>query len=242
MEARQLAKEFPRRFPGVRLTASFAGAVKDLPDLGVTTRVGGFGGIKGLADYIAAHQVSLVIDATHPFAARMSNNAVQATATLGIPVLRLERPPWTPSQGDLWHPVPTMDAAASALPANARAFLAIGRKEIDAFRQREDIVGVARMIEAPALPLPQTWSLVLSRPPASLVEEIDLLKKHAISHVVTKNSGGTGAYGKIRAARDLALPVIVVERPELPDVPTAESVSAMLALLEPICGRLHGRC
>ena len=121
-----------------------------------------------------------------------------------------------------------MDEAAVSLPAGARAFLAIGRKEIVRFTHRSDIFGLARMIEPPPAPLPSSWELLLSRPPASTKEEISLFQDRDITHVVTKNSGGSRSFAKIEAARQLKLPVIMIARPQLPDAETAPTVAALV--------------
>jgi len=227
-EARVLAAKLQQRFPSTRVTASFAGAVKDLPDLGVPTHIGGFGGIEGLCQYLQTQKISLIIDATHPFAAQMSWNAFHAAKREDFAILRLERPAWQQVPNDLWHPVASMDGAADAIPEGARAFLAVGRKEISTFYRRGDIIGTARMIEPPPLPLPDHWSLVLARPPQSTGEEVKLFTERGITHVVTKNSGGTRAYAKIEAARQMQLPVIMVDRPELPSTAIAASVNGVL--------------
>ncbi len=227
-EARLLAKKLVETFPDVRITASFAGAVDNLPNLGVPTRVGGFGGVAGLTDYLVNEKVTLLVDATHPFAAQMSGNAVFAARSLNLPLIRLERPAWTPESGDLWQSVVSLGEAADALPAQARAFLAIGRKDLHRFTHRTDIFALARMIEPPELPLPGHWQLVLGRPPLSASEEIALFRKHRITHVVAKNSGGRRSHAKIEAARQLGLPVIMVDRPKLAETELATSVEDAL--------------
>jgi len=231
-EARQIAGELARTYPEMRLTVSFAGVVLDLPGLGLPTRIGGFGGANGFADYLRTENVGLVIDATHPFAAQMSTNAVKACDINGIPLIRLERPAWAASPGDNWQHVGSMADAAAALPAGARAFLAVGRKEVFRFAERADIYGLARMIEAPVAALPEHWDLVLARPPATADAEIDMLRAHAISLVVSKNSGGTRSYAKIEAARRLELPVIMIDRPNLPETITAPDKTTVLALVK----------
>ena len=230
-EARQLAARLAANFPHIRVTASFAGAVSDLPDLGVPARVGGFGGVSGLTDYLTREEISLVIDATHPFAVQMSRNAWEATSRLGLPLIRLERPAWTPVPGDNWLAVSTLETAANALPADARAFLAIGRKDIHRFAHRSDLFCLARMIEPPGVPLPDHWALVLARPPQTAAEEIRLFRQHRITHVVTKNSGGGRSYPKLEAARELGLPVVMVERPKLPAARVAAGVDAVVAIV-----------
>ncbi|PVB60667.1 cobalt-precorrin-6A reductase [Labrenzia sp. 011] len=219
-EARLLAGDLAKSFPTARITASYAGAVSDLSDPGVPVRVGGFGGAEGLAAYLAAETVSVMIDATHPFAAQISRNAVAAAASTGIPLFRLERQEWAPVDGDNWKTVASLENAAAVLPSDARAFLAIGRKDIACFTQRTDLHAVARMIEPPEAKLPDHWELILSRPPKTVDEEIALFRDRQITHVVTKNSGGKRSSAKIRAARHLGLPVVMVRRPDLPEAAT----------------------
>lgn len=231
-EARLLARQIRDRFSGIRLTVSFAGVVKDLPDLGVKTRIGGFGGADGLAAYAQAENISIIVDATHPFAAQMSRNAFEAAERLKLPLIRLERPAWVQEPGDIWQSVASIPDAVTALPAKAHAFLAVGRKEIRAFYRRNDVFGVVRMIEPPGEPLPDGWRLLLSRPPQDVRAEIALFREHAITHIVAKNSGGTRSHAKIAAARELELPVIMIERPVLAKCcNTADSARAVLSEL-----------
>ncbi|MEP3046771.1 MAG: cobalt-precorrin-6A reductase [Roseibium sp.] len=230
-EARQLAKQLADTFPNLRLTASFAGVVRDLPDLGVATRIGGFGGVDGLVGYATTERVSLIVDATHPFAAQMSWNVAQAAEILGVPLVRLERPEWRQEGEDQWTHVSSITDATSELPTGARAFLAVGRKEIGAFYGRADIYGLARMIEPPTEPLPTHWDLILSRPPLEVADECDHFRKHRITHVVTKNSGGTRAFAKLEAARRLSLPIIMIDRPRLPAADTAVTTDKIVKYL-----------
>lgn len=232
-EARLLARALAEQFPAARVTASLAGAVSDLPDLGVPTRVGGFGGTKGLEAYLKAEAVTVLIDATHPFAAQMSRNAAAAATAAGTALLRLQRPAWRPVDGDTWQAMASLEEAKSVLPAEARVFLSVGRKDIGLFTHRSDLFGLARMIEPPGADLPDHWHLVLARPAHMADEEIALLERHRITHLVTKNSGGTRAYAKIEAARRLGLPVLMVERPALPEAETADSVEDILKRLRP---------
>ncbi|WP_299809911.1 cobalt-precorrin-6A reductase [uncultured Roseibium sp.] len=232
-EARLLAGALAETFPKTRITASYAGVVRDLPDPGVPVRVGGFGGVEGLSNYLIGEAVSVIVDATHPFAAQMSCNAVAAATSTDIPLLRLERQGWVPVEGDIWVNAASMEEAASALPSDARAFLAIGRKDIGCFTRRPDIHAVVRMIEPPEAVLPDHWELILSRPPKLAEKEIALFKDRRITHVVTKNSGGKRSSAKIKAARHLGLPVIMVRRPDLPEAPSADSVAGLIRCLQP---------
>ncbi|MCK7615571.1 cobalt-precorrin-6A reductase [Roseibium sediminicola] len=233
-EARLLARALAEQFPAARVTASFAGVVADLPDLGVPTRVGGFGGPQGLEAYLRAEAVTVLIDATHPFAAQMSRNAAAAAAVAGTALLRLERPAWRPVEDDIWQTMASLEEAASVLPAEARVFLSVGRKDFGLFTHRSDLFGLARMIEPPSAELPDHWQLVLARPAQTADEEIALLERNRITHLVTKNSGGTRAHAKIEAARRLALPVLMVDRPALPEAETADTVEDILKRLRPL--------
>ena len=123
--------------PAICLTASLAGATPDPVPLPVPTRTGGFGGPEGLAGYVRDQGVGLLIDATHPFARQISRNAREAAMTAGIPCLRLERPPWTPQQGDDWQSFESWQDMADAIPAGARVFLAGGTQSIEISSQGE---------------------------------------------------------------------------------------------------------
>lgn len=226
--ARQFSEALEKEQPGAGVMLSFAGVVSDLPNVGVPTRIGGFGGPGGLAAYLAENSVTELVDASHPFAEIISRNAAEAARTAGIPCYRLERPPWQQQPGDTWQSVGTLTEAAQLIPQRVRVLLAIGRKEIGVFTRRTDISAVARMIEPPAKVLPTGWQLVLDRPSSNPEVERSFLQTHRIEVIVSKNSGGDRPYAKIAAARELGLPVIIVDRPNLPDVPVFASVRELL--------------
>jgi precorrin-6A/cobalt-precorrin-6A reductase len=217
----------------VRANYSYAGRTQiplghDLP-----TRIGGFGGASGLADFIREARITHVIDATHPFAAEMSRHAVDACAAMRIPLIALERAPWTQVSGDRWIDVPDIDAAVSALPdARARVFLAIGRQHVAPFAAKPQHAYTLRFVDAPGdtLPLPDA-EVVVSRGPFTREGDLELMRTRNIEWLVARNSGGAGARAKIDAARELSLPVIMIARPELPERPRAESVDEVLAWL-----------
>lgn len=232
-EARLLATKLQSRLPNILLTLSFAGAVKNLPSLAKRQRVGGFGGAEGLARYLEEEHVDLLIDATHPFAVQISSNALVAATKAQLPLLRLERAEWKSQTGDLWTEVETLRSAKDLLPAGCRAFLAIGRQELGIFAERIDLWALARMIEPPADGLlPREWKVLLAPPAKSVDEEVALMRVEAITHLVTKNSGGTRSAAKLEAARRLHLPVVMVRRPHLPDAPTCSSIDEALAVIE----------
>jgi precorrin-6A/cobalt-precorrin-6A reductase len=228
-DANVLAKELLKS--GHRVVTSFAGVTENpvLPEGEI--RIGGFGGEDGLYDYLKAGEFEALADATHPFAAQISRHGFNAAERAGIPYLRLERAAWTPLPADDWISVPDTEAAVAALPDAARAFLTIGRKEIAAFLAREDLSGVARMIEKPPFELPPKWILVLARAPFTVEAERDLLALHKISHLVTKNAGGKLTVAKLIAARGLRIPVVMIERPQKPAVHAFGSAPALVAAL-----------
>lgn len=181
-------------------------------------RQGGFGGASGLRTYLQSAGIALVIDATHPFAARMSAHAADACRSLNLPLLRFERPQWQPRAGDRWTFVASTEDAARALPSGARVLLTIGRQEVAPFFARPDLSGVARMIEAPPAEPPEKWTILRQRPPFETGAEMALMALTGITHLVTKNSGGSSTQGKLEAARKLSLPVVMIERPVKPPV------------------------
>jgi len=224
-EARQLAGRLVAL--GHDVTSSLAGrtAAPMLPP--GTVRIGGFGGAEGLAAFLREGGFTLLIDATHPFAARMSANAVAASAAAGVPLIRIERPGWTPPAGAAWIEVDGMAQAAAALPEGARVLLTIGRQEIGAFAGRTDCTFVARMIDMPP-EVPAGWEILSARGPFSVAEEMALMKAQAITHLVSKNSGGDQAAAKLEAAMALGVTVVMVRRPALPAAESVASVDEVL--------------
>ncbi|MFN7125859.1 MAG: cobalt-precorrin-6A reductase [Allorhizobium sp.] len=210
-EARLLAAQLIEE--GHSVTTSLAGRTVDpvLPDGEV--RIGGFGGADGLAAYLRDEQFDRMIDATHPFARRISENAIKASAISGIPLEQRLRPRWQKQPGDRWKSVATLEAAAEVLPQGATVFLALGRQYLDAFIGRDDCRFVIRMVEPPETPLGfSDHMLVLGKPASDPDREADLFTAHGITHLVCRNSGGPAGYAKIIAARRLSLPVIMIER------------------------------
>ncbi len=213
--------------PGLETITSLAGRTQTPGAVASEIRVGGFGGETGLTEYLQTMAIDLVIDATHPFAAQISWNAAQAAATLGIPLLMLVRPEWTRSSLDRWIEVETIEQAVSAIPATAaRIFLTIGRQQLAPFATLTDRWCLIRSIDPPAagIPLPP-GKLLLDRGPFNLAQELELLKNEQIDAIVSKNSGGAATYAKIMAARELCLPVVMVQRPSMPKSDRAEHVS-----------------
>ena len=195
-------------------------------------RVGGFGGADGLKSYIESGHIRLVIDATHPFAARMSAQAFQACEACGVLLLRFERTAWVAGTGDDWTYASSAAEAASAVPAGARVLLTTGRKDLLPFFDRQDISGIARMIEAPPSDPPANWRILRERPPFSVASETDLMTGNAITHLVTKNAGSGATEAKLQAARERKIPVIMITRPVKPNVPSFATMGNLLVVVE----------
>jgi precorrin-6A/cobalt-precorrin-6A reductase len=233
-EARQLAARLAARAE-FDVTVSLAGRTSTPVAQPVPVRTGGFGGADGLAAYLEAKRIDVLVDATHPYAAVMSVNAARAAAITRVPLVALRRPPWRPVAGDRWTEVADPDGALDALgPGVRRVFLALGRQDIAPFSQAPRHFYLVRSVEPvdPPLAVPDA-SYVLGRGPFSEAEDRALLSAHRIDAVVAKNSGGEATYGKIAVARCLGLPVVLLQRPVFPrGVPAVETVDAAIAWLD----------
>jgi precorrin-6A/cobalt-precorrin-6A reductase len=230
-DANVLAGQMARA--GIDAVYSYGGRTRAPAGQPLPTRIGGFGGAEGLADYLRRESITHVIDATHPFAAEMSRNAIAACADTGTPLLALERAPWGKTSGDHWIEVADIISAVAALPeARSRIFLAIGRQHIAPFGTRPQHAYTLRFVDPPeeAPPLPDA-EIIVSRGPFTLEGEFEMMRARAIEWVVARNSGGSGARAKIDAARALGLPVIMLARPQLPDRLKVESVAEVMEWL-----------
>ena len=229
-EARDLAA-LVAGLPDVEAILSLAGRTSMPLETALPTRMGGFGGVSGLIQFLVDNRISRVIDATHPFASQISENARQACATLGLPLLVLSRPTWRREEGDLWIEAADNASAARALgEAPRRVFLTIGRLGVAAFRAAPQHCYLVRSIEPPEpAELPPHAEVVLARGPFALEEEIALLRARRIDVVVSKNSGGPLTYAKIAAARTLGLPVVMVAPPTGARARPLESLDAAVA-------------
>jgi len=233
MEARQLAERLAKR-ADVAVTLSLAGRTSAPALQPVPVRVGGFGGVRGLADHLLGQRIDVLIDATHPYAATISANAAAAAPRAGVVLLALRRPGWTPIAGDHWAEVGDAAGAVQALGNMPRhVFLALGRKEIAPFADAPQHRYLVRSVEVIMSPLMVPRAVyITARGPFSKADERALLEQHRIEVVVAKNSGGPATYGKIAAARALGLPVIMLRRPSLPAVEAVETVEDAVAWLD----------
>jgi precorrin-6A/cobalt-precorrin-6A reductase len=227
-EARRLAEELAGEYDVV---SSLAGRTEEARLPVGELRQGGFGGVEGLTAWLVEQEIEAVVDATHPFAATMTAHAVAACTALDLPLLVLRRAGWREQPGDRWHWAADSAAAAALLPGlGRRIFLTIGRQGLPAFAET-GLWTLARCVDPPS-PVPSWCELLLDRGPYELAAELELLQSRRIDVLVTKNSGGEMTAAKLTAARELDIPVVLIERPPLPaGVATVETAGDVLAWL-----------
>jgi precorrin-6A/cobalt-precorrin-6A reductase len=232
-EAARLAKELAR-MQGVAAVLSLAGRTNKAAPSPIPVRIGGFGGSDGLADYLQQEGFNIVVDATHPFAAQISNNAVAACAKANVPLLAIDRPQWERTDRDNWSTYATVEDAIAALPdAASTVFSALGRSSIALLCAKPQHRYVIRTVD-PVAPPPELADAVIisARGPFRTEDDIALFREYRIACVLAKNSGGDAAYAKIEAARQLQLPVHMAARPAIakrPAVATAEDALSWIA-------------
>jgi precorrin-6A/cobalt-precorrin-6A reductase len=234
-EAASLAQQGVQRFAErLAVTTSLAGRTEHPAPLPGDVRIGGFGGPAGLAAYLRAHEIDLLVDATHPFAAAISAEARCAAELAGVPRLLLLRPMWRRHALDRWIEVEDLAAAAAKVALlGRRAWLTIGTRELDAFAAITDVRFLVRMIDPPRRPPPLKFhQIVLGRGPFTLVEERHLIQRYAIDVLVAKASGGAATEAKLVAAREMSLPVLMVRRPAPEPGETVPTVEAALAWID----------
>ncbi len=184
-----------------------------------------------MAAFLAREHIDAVVDATHPFASRISANAVAACGAIRTPLVVFSRPPWTRQPGDHWIEVATIEEAVDALGSAPRSvFLSQGRLQLAAFARAPQHRYIVRAIDRPpevdALP---DHKLILARGPFSIPDELALMKREGIETLVTKNSGGRATYAKIEAARALEIEVVIMRRPPAPEAETLHGLDAVMS-------------
>lgn len=232
-EARALASMLVER--GVPVVSSLAGRVSRPRLPAGEVRIGGFGGPEGLATWLRERGTGAVVDATHPYAQRISASAAKATAQAGVPLLRLQRPGWTPLPGADWRWAMNLEHAAHMLEnVGDRVFLTTGRQGLAAFARLGRPWFLIRCVDPPDGPLPPRHEVVLARGPYTLHGELALMGEHGVDVLVTKDSGGTMTSAKLHAARELGLPIVVISRPPSVEADTTADVDGALHWLQDI--------
>jgi precorrin-6A/cobalt-precorrin-6A reductase len=222
--------EMVQQMPGLMVISSLAGRTQQ-PALPIgQIRTGGFGGKQGLVDYLRSSQIDFLIDATHPFARKITVNAAGAALACGMPFLVLTRSAWSATSDDHWIEVANHQAAAQLLPQlGQRIFLTIGRQELNFYAHLQDLWFLMRSIDLPDLPQMPPGEILLAKGPFDLNSERELLLQYRIQAIVSKNSGGEATYAKILAARELGLPIVMIQRPA---TPTGEQTNTVKQAIE----------
>ncbi len=214
------------------VVTSLAGRTQE-PDrsFGIT-RIGGFGGTAGLVKYLQLNLIDMLVDSTHPFATNISQNARAACEQANVARLVLDRPKWQKQSGDIWTDCANLEETAEKIPTNSTAFLALGHQYLHRFTNRDDVKFIVRLVDPPISEIPlKHHELVIAKPSHIAAEEEQLFRQHRITHLVSRNSGGTLIYAKIEAARKLQLPVLMIARP--PAIP-GESFQTVEEIAEQI--------
>ena len=215
---------------GVDAVASLAGATRMPKQLGVKTRVGGFGGADGFRAFLAEAGITAVLDATHPFASQITDRTAAICAELGLPYVQFLRPGWVAQTGDDWTEVAREEDAAKYIKAGQTAFLGTGRQTLERFGNLNDVRIICRQIDPPSGPFPfPGGEFLVGRPPFPVADEVALFQRLKIDWLVVKNAGGARSESKLIAARQLKIPVLMIRRPQMPDADRVKTVQEALA-------------
>lgn len=224
-EGRQMAEALAGRDAIV----SLAGATRAPQGQALPVRIGGFGGSVGFAEYLESAGITAVLDATHPFAARITRRTATICAAKEIPYLQFLRPPWVAEPGDDWTEITKEEEAADHIPLGATVFLGTGRQTLERFANLQGRDVICRQIDPPVGPFPfPGGEFLIGRPPFSVADEVALFQSRKIDWLVVKNAGGAPSRTKLTAARQLGLPVLMLARPPQGDWPVVDTVAEAL--------------
>lgn len=226
-EAKEIAKRLSRM--GVPARASLAGATRAPAGLALPTDSGGFGGESGFKSYVQRHDITAVLDATHPFAHRISHRSAEICKSMGLSYCQLLRPAWAPGPDDKWITLSREEDAALHIPDGSKVFLATGRQTLNRFANLAGCHLICRQIDPPDRPFPfPNGSYLIGRPPFSEEDEFTLFKDLGVDWLIAKNAGGTASRTKLDAAGRLGIGVALLERPPQPDALRVTCVEAAL--------------
>lgn len=226
------AKDVAKALVADRVTAvaSLAGATRMPKSLAVPTRIGGFGGADGFRDYVKEAGISAVLDATHPFAHRITDRTAAICAELGLPYMQFVRPEWTAQEGDQWTAIAREQDAADHIINGQTVFLGTGRQTLDRFANLKGCRVICRQIDPPTGPFPFAGGeFLVGRPPFPVADEVDLFQRLKVDWLIVKNAGGARSATKLTAARQLGIPVLMIRRPAMPAGDKANTIGAALA-------------
>lgn len=223
------ARRIADALAGRDAVASLAGATRDPEPLSLPTRVGGFGGAAGFRNYLRDAGITAVVDATHPYANRITVRTAAICVELGLPFVQLLRPGWTPEPGDNWTEIAREEDAAALIPEGSTVFLGTGRQTLDRFANLTGRRVICRQIDPPkgAFPFPGGEFLV-GRPPFSVADEVALFSRLGVDVLIVKNAGGVASRTKLTAACQLGIPVLMIARPPVGDWPVVSTVAEAL--------------
>ena len=214
---------------GIRAIASLAGVTRSPEPLPLPTRIGGFGGQAGFERFLQTQGITAVLDATHPFAAAMTDRTARICAVQSIPYLQILRPAWVPEPGDRWTEIAAEPDAAAHIPTGSTVFLATGRQTLEQFAGLQGCRVLCRQIDPPTAPFPfEGGEYIISRPTCSVPREVELFQTLGVDWLVVKNAGGAESRTKLIAARQLDIPVLMLRRPPMPDALRVQTVQAAL--------------
>lgn len=222
-EANALAKALVA--DGHDVLASLAGATRAPKPLACETRVGGFGGDAGFEAFLESYQPDLVLDATHPFAHRISQRTIRICKKTSRQYLQLLRSKWEPDPARKIFELKDAASIKNLILPGARVFLATGRQTLQQFADYDHCTLICRQIDPPDGPFPfPNGKYLIGRPPFSVQDEINLFMNEQIDWLVVKNAGGAASYSKIEAAEALDIPVLMLARPQMPEAERVETV------------------
>ncbi len=178
----------------------------------------------GFSQLIQEKGIDIVVDATHPYAIEVSQNAIDACKKTNTQYLRFERQEIEIPPHPSIHKVKTMaEAVDKSRTLGKRIFLTTGISSVAKFILLKD----EKELYVRILPVPEHIALCLDMgiPPTHVIamhgpfsEDLNraMFRQYHTNTMVTKDSGEVGGVPeKIHAAINEGIDTIVIERPRL---------------------------